>query len=309
MAARRIALFLKADANDYQELLREDCHAAARRCDLSVRSLNGQSDAGRQLQQIQECLREPESVRPSAILVFPVSEAGLRPLAYEAARLGIGWVTLNRTSDFMPSLRREYPQLPLFCVSPDQRRIGRIQGKQLKSLLPKGGQVLYIQGPAGNRSAQFRLDGVDDELKSSNIALALHTGDWSFAGGADEATRWLQTVPPTRALADCIVTGQNDAMAMGARTVIKRVGITRPGLAALRFTGCDGTPGYGQRLVYERQLSATVIIPSTSGLAVEQVAAVLGGARPPVRDLEPEPSSFPPVEQLVAAIERRLEKR
>jgi ABC-type sugar transport system substrate-binding protein len=299
---------LKADHNDYQELLREDCDAAARRFELSVRSLHGQSDAGRQLQQIHDCLREPESVRPSAMLVFPVSETGLRPLAYEAARLGIGWVTLNRTSDFVPSLRREYPHLPIFCVSPDQRKVGRIQGKQLKGLLPRGGQVVYIQGPADNPSAQLRLTGVRDEVEGS-VTLALYRGDWSFTGGADEATRWLQTLPPARTLTDCIVTGQNDAMAMGARTVIKRAAITRTELGTLGITGCDGTPSYGQRLVNERQLAATVIIPSTSGLAVEQVAAVLAGARPPLRDLEPEPTSFPPVDQLAAGVGRRLEKR
>jgi ABC-type sugar transport system substrate-binding protein len=306
--ARRIALFLRADQNDYQELLREDCHATAQRCDLSVRSLHGQSDADRQLHQIQECLNEPESARPSAILVFPVGDVGLRPLAYEAARLGIGWVTLNRTCDFMPELRREYPNLPLFCVSPDQRRVGRIQGKQMKALLPRGGKVVYIQGPAANSSAQLRLAGVQDEIEGSNLVLIPYLGDWSFAGGADEATRWLQTVPSNRPLYDCLVAAQNDAMAMGARTVVKRAAITRTELGTLHITGCDGTPTYGQRLVNEKQLTATVLVPSTSGQAVELVAAVLRGARPPTRDLSPDVSSFPAIEQLMVT-PRRFEKR
>jgi ABC-type sugar transport system substrate-binding protein len=297
VALRRIALFLRADRNDYQELLLQDARAAAQRYGLPLSALMGQNDAAQQQRQIRDCFDEPAAGRPAAIIAFPVSESGILPLAQAATRLGIGWVTLNRNTDFMGQLRLDYPALPLFCVNPDQLEIGRIQGKQIKALLPKGGHVVCIQGPTAVPSAQRRLAGLKQELEGTATSLTIHVADWSFAGGADAATRWMDSLAGG-SVRDCVVLGQNDEMAMGARTVIKGAAVRRPELASLRFAGCDGTPGFGQRLVAEGQLDATVIIPSTSGLAVEQVAAVLQGRSPPIDDFSPVVTSLPELSQL-----------
>jgi ABC-type sugar transport system substrate-binding protein len=295
--ARRIALFLRADRNDYQELLLQDARAAAQRCGLPLGTLMGQNDAAQQQRQIRDCFDEPAAGRPAALVVFPVSESGILPLAQTAARLGIGWVTLNRSTDFMEQLRLDYPALPLFCVNPDQLEIGRIQGKQVKAFIPNGGQVVCIQGPTAVPSAQLRLAGLKQELEGTGTILSVHVADWSFAGGADAAKRWMDS-PAGGNVRDCVVLGQNDEMALGARTVIKGASVRRPELASLRFAGCDGTPGFGQRLVAEGQLDATVVVPSTSGVAVEQLAAVLRGRSPPMHDFSPVVTSLPDLSQL-----------
>jgi ABC-type sugar transport system substrate-binding protein len=261
----------------------------------------GQNDAGQQLRQIKDCLKEPEGVRPAAIVVFPVSESGLSLLAEAAAQSGIGWVTLNRTSHFMESLRAAHPGLPLFCVNPDQVEIGRIQGRQARALLPNGGQAVCIQGPAAVPSARLRLAGLQEELKGGSISLSAYVGDWSFAGGAREATRWIEALPGGK-LRDCVVIGQNDEMAMGARTMVRGAAVRRPELANLRFIGCDGTRTFGQRLVAEKQLDATVIIPSTSSLAMEQIAAVLDGGPAPAHDFAPAVTSLLDLAQLRATV-------
>src|SRR5271154_4612419 len=103
----RIALFLRAVGNEYQELVREDCRTAALRHGLAVREINAQNEADRQLQQTKDCLREPAALRPRAIFVSPVEESRLRGLAREAARLGIGWGGRHRAGDHLPRFRAE----------------------------------------------------------------------------------------------------------------------------------------------------------------------------------------------------------
>ena len=50
----------------------------------------------------------------------------------------------------------------------------------------------------------------------------------------------------------------------------------------IRLTGCDGLPEFGQRLVNEGKLAATVIVPSSGAPAMELVASAIGlGKLPP----------------------------
>jgi ribose transport system substrate-binding protein len=295
---RRIALFLRATDNDYQDRQREACLAAATRYRLSVRELNARNDEGNQARQIQECLRDPPSIRPRIMLVNPVREAALSSLARDAASLGVGWVSLNRSCDYLQELRRNYPQLPFFSVDPDQRQIGRLQGQQVKILLPKGGNLFYIQGPSSTSSAQLRLAGLHQELVGTRIQLMLYQADWSIEGGDEVARNWLTTLTDT-AFAQCVVAAQNDSMAMGARKALHEAPGGKKRFESVRFTGVDGSPTYGHRLVLEEQLAATVSVPPTAGRAVEVISSVLDGARPPTLDVLTHVTSFPDLDALI----------
>src|SRR4051812_504161 len=67
-----IALFLRTLANDYQDLLREDCLAAAGRRGYEVTVFSADNDSDRQSRQIRECLAEKGSRRPTVVFVSPV---------------------------------------------------------------------------------------------------------------------------------------------------------------------------------------------------------------------------------------------
>src|SRR4051812_19742604 len=67
-----IVLFLRTLANDYQELLREDCTAAAARRGYDLTVLSAENDSDRQARQIRDCLAEKTGPRPTAMLVSPV---------------------------------------------------------------------------------------------------------------------------------------------------------------------------------------------------------------------------------------------
>jgi ribose transport system substrate-binding protein len=301
----RIALFLRAVGNEYQDLVREDCRTAAVRHGLMVREINAQNEAARQIQQIRDCLAEPATSRPRAILVSPVEESGLRSLAREAAGLGIGWVSLNRACDYLGELRREFPGVPLFSVHPDQDQVGRVQAYQLRVLLPAGGEVAYIQGPLSTLSAKQRGAALRSGLVGTDIQITSFSGDWSVEGGRLAAKSWLdhEGRGPSE---NRVVAAQNDSMAYGARVALAEAARQSPdlGLGKIPILGCDGAPAYGHRLVLERALAATVIIPSPASRAVDELVAVLAGWRPPASDICLSVSPFPELAVLASTVRK-----
>jgi ribose transport system substrate-binding protein len=289
----RIALFQMNDG-DYQRLLREDCLREARRYDFPVRTFSADNDSDKQIEQIHACLKEQEATRPTAILVCPVRDAALVSTAYAAARLGIGWVLLGRWSVYMATLREAFPRLPVFSVAADQKEIGRIQGRQVRALLPHGGDLLYIRGPLGISSAARRFEGVQETLHDSSIKTSTVSSDWTGDGGQRAMSEWLQVLGKGD-LSRFVVAAQNDAMAMGARNALAMpsVGRSNPSIVAIPVVGCDGTPDYGRRLVIAGKLTATVIMPPTTGRAVQEIASMLDGNARTDSEIVLAPSSFP----------------
>ena len=289
----RIALFQMNDG-DYQRLLREECLRAARRYDFPVRTFSADNDSERQIDQIHSCLKEAEATRPTVILVCPVHDASLVSAAYAAARLGVGWVLLGRWSVYMATLREAFPRLPVFSVAADQKEIGRIQGQLFRSLLPDGGDLFYIRGPLGISSAARRFEGVQETLHGSSIKISAISSDWTFDGGQRAMKEWLHILGKGE-LSRFVLGAQNDAMAMGARTALATPSAARPNPLRGRIpvVGCDGTPDYGQRLVTDGKLAATVIMPPTTGKAVHEIASMFGGNARPDAEILLAPSSFP----------------
>lgn len=299
MSSRTLALFLRAIDNQYQSLQKATFYARAYIYGFSVVEYDAGNQAELQKQQIRDCLGVSEKTRPKALFVNPVHESSLAPVAREAARLGVAWVTLNRSSDYITDLRREYPRVPFLCVDPDQRQVGRIQGQQFRLLLPRGGDLFYICGPAATSSARLRLAGLEIELAASSIRMVVGGGDWSVESGFEATKGWLQG-NRRHNWAECVIGAQNDSMAMGVHKALLEEATERkrPDLMAVRITGCDGLPGYGQRFVIERVLASTVVIPATTGTAVDKVALALDSGQPPVTDVSLNVTSFPAIESL-----------
>jgi RNA polymerase sigma-70 factor (ECF subfamily) len=277
-----IALFLQSQKNDYQQLLREDCGAAAKRHGMSLRAFSADHDPKRQAAQIREVLAEKKASRPDVMLVSPVREADLPDLASEAGHRQVGWVLLNRWSESLPELRRRYPMLPIFSVTADQYEIGHVQGRQFRSLLPGGGEVVYVRGRPGTSSAERRHEGVRRELEGSGIHLRTVDGDWSSEGGERAMAGWLKQKAPGR-LGRVVVGAQNDSMAAGARQALTATARElRRHVGPVGYTGCDGGSSFGQRLVASGILTATVLVPPVAGRAVDEwVRMRARGVTPP----------------------------
>ena len=299
MADRRIALFLQARDNDYQQLLRDDCLTAASQRGFSVNVFFAEGDADRQVQQLRETLREPPAKRVLAVMVSPVRESTLVPTVHDALRAGVGWIALSRWSDYLSEQRDKFPGIPVLCVLPDHEEIGRIQALQFRALLPRGGELVYIRGPLGTFSAERRLAGMQKGLAGSTLRPVVFNSDWSKEGGERAMGDWIR-VFGGRELPPCVVGAQNDRMAMGARLAL--LGAVdrnnRDALKRFAITGCDGSPSYGKRLVSEGQLVATVVVPPVSGRALAELAAVLDGGPPPPLAITVEVRSYPDVNLL-----------
>jgi len=204
---------------------------------------------------------------------------------------------LINVPDYLAELRR-CAKAPVFSVSTDQEEIGRIQAKQIGALLPRGGSVLYIQGPSEHFAAKLRTSGTQAILPQ-NIRVSGLRGNWTEEGAARSVSSWLKLTAANRLRVD-LVAAQNDLMAMAARKVFQSVSdvTEREHWMNTPFIGVDGLPKTGKSWVRERSLTATVVMPPSAGHALKLMLESLASpSSVPEKNWLP-PESFPPVAEL-----------
>jgi ribose transport system substrate-binding protein len=214
-----------------------------------------------------------------------VGSTALPQVARAAAAAGIGWAILNRDATYIDELRKT-SRTPIFAVSSDHVEIGRIQGRQLTALLPKGGSVLYIQGPSENSAAKERTQGMM-ETKRANIQVSTLKAQWTEESALRAVRSWLKLTTSQKAAVD-LIAAQDDSMAMGARKAFQELTneVERDRWLKLPFTGCDGLPNTGQSWVRSGLLTATIFVPPNTGQAIEMLVQALQQRKvPPARAL------------------------
>ncbi len=267
----RMGLFLINAKSLFQGQQRASGLASAKAAGVDLDVFFAEGESRRQRDQMFAYVRQAEA--PAGVVVEPVEDTGLRFVAQEALRKGSAWVMLNRTPSWVAEVGAETKGLS-FCVTSDQKGIGRVQGEQYRALLPQGGTVLYITGPALADSAQQRQSGME-EAKGPLISVIKLIGTWTEQSGHDVVKGWLET---TRGFVEFHLIGaQNDDMALGGKKAAAEMAavLGKPAWRDVPAAGVDGMAEFGQRLVEERTLAATVIMPPTAGKAVELLAAAL----------------------------------
>jgi ribose transport system substrate-binding protein len=289
MKKLRFLISLHGGENDFQVAQAQCAEDTARKMGLDAEILLADDDAVNQSTQLLRAIQSPKELRPDAIVLEPVGGTALPQVAKAANAAGIGWAVLNRRPEYIPELRR-LGKTPVFSVSADHEEIGRIQGRQFAALLPKGGAVLYIEGPSRSSSAQKRTTGMM-ETKPANIQTSTLRANWSTESAKYAVSSWLK-LSTSRSAPIALVAAQDDAMAMGAREAFKQISNDqeRRRWLSLPFTGCDGQPATGETWVKEKLLAATIYLPPLTGMAMEiLVTAIRNGTQPP------ENSSITPV--------------
>ncbi|HSB74792.1 MAG TPA: substrate-binding domain-containing protein [Terriglobales bacterium] len=274
---------LPTNDNDYQIEQANSAKDAARRLNVDIQIIHADNDAISQSQQLLKVIQSSSGPRPDAIIFEPAGGTGLPQVGAAATAVGIGWVVLNREVEYIPELRRNC-KAPVFSITSDHEEIGRIQGRQFAALLPKGGFVLYIQGPSGSSAAQQRTSGMY-ETKPANVQVRTLKGKWTEVSSYQAVSSWLRLCTSREMHID-LVAGQDDSMALGARKAFQeQTSITeRERWLSLPYTGCDGLPQTGQAWVRSGLLAATVVIPANTGMAIEMVAhSINSGTQPPER--------------------------
>ena len=283
---KKIVACLENEGNDYQQMWRDDALAAARRAGVEMDIHFAGGSVMRQIKQLYSYFHNGQE-RPTAIMVMPVRDNSLDRVARDAVSEGVGWICLHRRMDCLAELRKDSPDALVCTVKPNQVEVGQIQARQFQALLPDGGQILYVQGNAANFSAKERLDAMRDAILETNVEMAgLLDGNWTTADAERVVSGWLRVLLSSKSMIN-LIGCQNDLMAAGARKAAVTVSaqLRVPELAYVPITGCDGLPTFGQRLVREGQLSATVVVPSTAGPAVELVSRFIrSGYVPPAEN-------------------------
>jgi len=297
MAKIRILVSLTTNDNDYQIEQAQSAEQAASKLGVTADIIYANNDAINQSTQILRAIQAAPEDRPSAIVFEPVGGTALPQVARAAAGADIGWAVLNRDANYIEDLRKT-SNAAIFAISSDHMEIGRIQGKQFAALLPRGGTVLYIQGPSENSAAKERTLGMQ-ETKPANIQVIALRAQWTEESAQRAVRSWLKLTTSQKATVD-VVGAQDDSMAVGARKAFEELPneADRERWLKLPFTGCDGLPKTGQTWVRGGLLSATVFVPPNAGQAIEMfVQAIQQKKRPPERVLTV-PTSIPPVSTL-----------
>lgn len=290
----KVVVALLSEHQEFQQMQAGDARECAARAGLESEVIFADDNAIQQIHQLFARIHAPEAERPAAFVVETVVGEGLERVARNALKAGIGWVIINRKVKYLEALRKEFPNLLIGSVSVENEEVGRIHGQQLRALLPSGGLVLYLQGPADTSTAKERLRGAQMKLEGSAIELKLlGNDDWTEAVGEKTVSAWLR-LKTSEGFRPVVVCAQNDALAVGARRAILA---HRPEWSEILFAGCDGLPEGGQKLVLSGQLTSTIVTPPPAGAAVTLVSRVLAGERV-VPDVMLAPHSFPSEEQL-----------
>jgi len=291
-----VLVSLTTNDNDYQREQAASAEEAAKRAGVEIQIIYAENDAINQSQQLLKAIQSPAGIRPDAVLFEPVG-TGLPQVAKAAVAAGIGWVILNREVDYLNELRRT-AKAPVFGVTTDHTEVGRIQGRQIRALLPQGGSVLYIQGPSGSDAAQQRTNGMY-ETKPGNVQVRAMKAQWTESSAYQAVSSWLR-LSTSRDLTFGVISAQDDSMAAGARKAFQEqmAGANRDKWLGLPFIGCDGMPDTGQLWVREGSLAATIIVPANAGQALEMLALALAKGTQPTERTLTVPRSYPAVEAL-----------
>jgi ribose transport system substrate-binding protein len=297
MKKLRFLVSLTTSDNDYQIEQANSADQTGRKLGVDVQVIYAENDAINQSTQILKVIQSPPEFHPDAIIFEPVGGTALPQVARAAASAGIGWAVLNRDANYINELRG-ITHAPVFNLSSDHVEIGRIQSRQAAALLPKGGSILYIQGPSENSAAKERTAGML-EGKPANIQVIFLKGQWTEDSSRRSVQSWLKLSTSRKAPVD-LIAAQDDSMAIGARKAFQELAneVEREHWLSLPFIGCDGLPKTGQSWVRSGLLTATVFVPPNAGQAIEMIVEAMQNKKPlPERALTA-PSSIPAIEAL-----------
>src|SRR6266496_270014 len=293
---------LTNDDNDYQQEQAAAAEKAARRLGVDVKIIHAGNDALAQSQQLLHYVQNSSVARPDAIMFEPAGGTAFPQVARAAVAAGIGWVVLNHDVDYLMELRRAF-KVPVFAISSDHVEVGKIQGQQFGALLPNGGSILCIEGPANSSAARERSMGMN-QTKPVNVQVKTMRANWTEESAYRTVSSWLRLRTSQESHID-LIGAQDDSMAMGARKAFSEIAENeRARWMKIPITGCDGMPKTGQAWVRNGTLAATIFIRPNTDLALEMlVDALNNGAALPERKVTA-PESVPSLAELAGKARR-----
>jgi ABC-type sugar transport system substrate-binding protein len=301
MKKLRFVVSLITDDNDYQRQQAAAAQESAARLGVELQTLFARNDAIYQSQQLLDVIQD-RNAGVDGILMEPASRTGFPKVAQAAVAAGIAWVVLNCEPDYLAQLRSG-SNAPAFAVSADNHEVGRIQGRQLATVLPHGGSVLYIQGPSLSAVTEQRTAGMMETKPESISVRILKSANWTEEAGFRAASSWLRLSTANQEQINA-VQAQNDFLALGARRAMEEhsTPAARDHKRHFPFLGVDGLPKTGQAWVTQGTLTATIIVPPITGHALDALVAAIRSQRQAPAQTLVASESFPSLDALGAKL-------
>jgi len=292
---KKVALLLADEENAYQQLLLQEARELSGKYGIEILPpLFAGNREVKQISQFYDCIAS--DTPPDGIVSMLVSAESMKGSVEEVVKAGVDCVLVNRIPAFFPQMSEEHTEVLLASVAPDQVEIGRFQGRQCLKLLPNGGNVILVLGVDGSPSTLERREGFLEVAGDHVTVKELH-GRW-MADRAEAAVNHFLGIGGAKDMVDLFVC-QSDPMAAGVRTALdnqaKLLGSAE--IAEIPIIGCDGLPDEGQRMVREKKIDATVVMPPSSPRALEILSEYWQQGVRTLKATLP-PTSFPPVDAL-----------
>lgn len=271
--------------------------ATAERLGVELEVVSAEMDPVAQGTQLLNIVQSRGGSRPDAIILEPVSAAGLPRVAEAAVAAGIGWVVSNAQVDYLATLRKT-AKVPAFQISQDHMEVGRIQGRQIGAILPDGGAVLYLRGPAMSWWASKRFEGMESTKPRNVEAKSLKIQGSTMEIISTTVSSWLN-LSKARPAGTQLIVSQNADFIFGARKAFETntSGTDRAGWMAVPSAGV-GVADRITPLVNQGTLCAAVVTSLTMDKAVDMLARALTEGSQPREQTLVEARSYPAVEEL-----------
>lgn len=297
MSKLRFLVSLITKENDYQMEQAAAALATAKEIGVDADIVYADNDPITQSTQVLKAIQSDPSLRPNGIVIEPLGATAFPQAAQAAASAGIGWAVLSRRAEYAREMAKS-SRTPVFSVSVDQVEVGRIQARQVMALLPRGGTVLFIQGPSVSSVSKERQEGLM-ELLPGNVHLTNLRGRWTEESAYQSVCSWFRLMTAKKARID-LVLAQNDVMGMGAKKAIEETvtGPDRDDWLDIPITGVDGVLKTGQAWVNAGKLAATVIVPASSSKALTLMTRALHEKTPVAEHTYTVPVPFPEIGKL-----------
>jgi len=282
--------------------LREQVAAAestATRLGIQLEVMSAEMDAVAQGQELLRYVQAREALRPDAILLEPVSAAGLPRVAEAAVAAGIAWVVSNAKVEYIPALRAK-AKAPVFLISQDHVEVGRMQARQIGAMLDPAtaGSVFYLRGPGMSSIASRRFEGLESG-KPKNVELkALRVQGASAEDAYRAVCSWLSLSTGRPDTIDFIFS-QNADFILGARKAFE-TSTSEPDRSKWLAIACAGVgvPKQVKPLVDQGLLRAAVLTSLTHDKALEMLVHAIRTGTQPREETIVDAQSYPSLEDL-----------
>jgi ABC-type sugar transport system substrate-binding protein len=273
--------------------------ATADRLGVNLEVFDAQMDAVTQGQQLLSVVQSRPEERPDAILVEPVAASGLPRVAEAAVAAGIAWVVSNGEVDYLGLLRRN-AKIPVFMVSQNHVDVGRIQARQIGAMLPDGGSVLYLRGPAMSWWATKRFEGLEGARPRNVEIKSVKVQGLTDKDANKAVTSWL-SMSRARPEDTHLIMAQNaDSIAGVMKAFESTAASDRMKWLAVPRAGL-GTANRVRPLVAQGVLAAAVVTSLTLDKAVEMLARAMTEGKQPQEQTFVEAHSYPNLDELAKA--------